>query len=459
MNIDDLGRDAAQEVRRQAESIRVSAPTLGRKSRWLAPAAASAAVVILATALGLMIRDQPDPPIITRPATTTTTIVQEPTTTTTPTTTITIAVGPVLSSPPAEPHIQVGLNDVTLILSLEGDVIGHVQPPLIGPEFYQFRQRRLTEDATSSVNVPDGCQVDAVLEPGTRWMVFCRQVTGNPDPTIAILSADGTVEVIGRIPPGPVGSTTVGHWREVFVRNDGAILAQYSGECEIPHAMFIIDGVARHASGEGFWDEQSVPNSLTYGWLPDGRALVWTEHESGCGSPDSDPGLYAYNIDGSRQLLLPFSDFPAWARVADSATAGLAGQTWLRASFGHGIFGSDGNQYVADPLLSYASKTVAWDRSDGFVYLTEDGMLRWWRPDRDIDVMQFSATDISLGIVDVLDAGGRVVVLDRGGRLVAVDLSTGEERDQPPDLIRRLDSGGLSWSSWGRLRPGSIYRW
>lgn len=248
-------------------------------------------------------------------STTSTTVVSPTTEPPTTTTTTTVAIGSLLSSPPSAPHIQVGLNDVTLILSLAGDLIGHVQPPLVGPEFYQFRQTRLTEEASAFVDVPEGCQVEAVLEAVSTWRVVCRQLTDNPDPTIGILSADGTVEVIGRIPPGPAGSMTLGRWGDMFDRGDEVLLTQFSGECEVPHAMFIVDGVARHVSGEGVWDDAPVPNSFAYGWLPDDRALVWTWHEAGCGSSDPEPGLYAYDIDGSRELLYPVRDFPIWGRI------------------------------------------------------------------------------------------------------------------------------------------------
>lgn len=230
-----------------------------RRHAFLAPAAAIAGVVIVITAVGLLIRDQPAPSIVANPETMTTTLTQE---TTTAVATTTVAVGPVLSAPPSEPHIQVGLNNATLILSLAGDLIGHVQPPLVGPEFYQSRQTRLTDEAIAFVDVPEGCQVEAVLEAVSTWRVVCRQLTDNPDPTIGILSANGMVEVIGRIPPGPAGSTTIGHWGDVFDRGDGVLLAQFSGECEVPHAM-----------------------------------------------------LLAYDIDGSRELLYPIRDFPIWGRI------------------------------------------------------------------------------------------------------------------------------------------------
>lgn len=430
MNLDDLARDAAEEVRRQADSIPVMVPTFSRKTRWLAPAACSAGVVILVTALGLLIRDRQIPPVVTAVLPTTTSVLSNPTSTLPPTTTMTTAIieaGPRLEAAPSEPHIEVGLNDMTLILTIDGGLVGHLRPGVVGPEFYQLRQRRMTAQVQASVNVPDGCQVDALLDPGTRWMVFCRQATDNQDPTIGVLSADGTVEVIGRIPPGPVGSTTVGHWRDAFAREDGALLAQFSGECEIPHAMFIVDGVASHVSGEGFWDDAPVPNSYAFGWLPDGRALVWTEYETGCGSPDPQPGLYAYDLEGTRELLLPFGAHPFWGRVVTSPPAGVAGLTWLRAQYGIGVFGSDGSQFVTDLLRNPSFKSVAWDLGNGFVYLGEAGDLRWWRPNGDLRVATLDGLD-SLTIVDVVDDRGPVVILDDGSALLPIDLTTGELR-------------------------------
>ncbi|HEU4751123.1 MAG TPA: hypothetical protein VFT54_08710, partial [Acidimicrobiia bacterium] len=262
---------------------------------------------------GLLIRDRPAPSIVTNPETTTTTLTQETTTAVTATTT-TVAVGPLLSAPPSEPHIQLGLNDVTLTLSLAGDLIGHVQPPLVGPEFYQRRQRRLTAEVGGNVSIQEDCLVDSVIEPDRTWWVTCDP-EAESGPYIGVLAADGGVTVMGRLPNPPAGASVFGHWQEVFVRQDGALLAQFSGECEVPHAMFIVDGVARHLSGEGFWDDAPVPNSFAYGWLPDGKALVWTWHQAGCGSSDPKPGLYAYDIDGSRELLYPIRDFPIWGRI------------------------------------------------------------------------------------------------------------------------------------------------
>jgi hypothetical protein len=228
--------------------------------------------------------------------------------------TTTTAVGPLLSAPPSEPHIQVGLKDLTLILSVDGELLGHVQPALIGPEFYQDRQRRLTAEVGDRVVVPEDCVVDSVIEDDRSWWVMC-----DPDaasgPYLGVLSADDGVDIVGQLPAPPAGASNLGHWRDVFVRQDGFMLAQFSGECEIPHAMFIFDGVASHVSGEGFWDDAPVPNSLAFGWLPDGRALVWTEHEAGCGSSDPEPGIYSYAINGNRDLLRPIHDFPLWGQV------------------------------------------------------------------------------------------------------------------------------------------------
>ena len=461
MNLDDLGREAAEEVRRQAQSIPVSVPTFSRRTRWLAPAAASAAVVILATAVGLLIRDQPDPPIITSPPTTTTATIQEPTTTTT--TATTIAIGPLLSAPPAGAHIQVGLNDVTLILSLVGEVIGHVQPPLIGPEHYQDRQRRLTAEAGASVTIPEDCLVDSVIQPGASWWVVCDPETAS-GPYMGVLSAEGEITVIGQHPDPPAGARVFGHWREAFVRDDGVILAQFSGECEIPHAMFIIDGIARHVSGDGFWDDVPVPSSYAYGWLPDGRALVWIWGESGCGSSDPEPGFYAYSIDGSRELLHAFPSFPLWGRIVESPPAGVVAQRWIKASH-EGVFGSDGTLFGGNPVPFLGIKNVAWDLGEGFIYLTEGADLRWWRPAGDQLVAAMGELGTSISITDVVDdPEGPVVVLDNGSDPIRVRLNTGQQLPlvEPLHGPVRMWGGGRGayidspdWSE-GELDEGSL---
>jgi hypothetical protein len=305
--------------------------------------------------------------------------------------------------------------------------MGHVQPPLIGPEFYQDRQRRLTAEVGASVTIPEDCLVDSVIEPEGSWWVVCDPETAS-GPYMGVLSPEGgEITVLGRLPDPPSGTRNAGHWVEVFVREDGAIVAQFSGECEIPHAMFIVDGVARHVSGEGIWDDAPVPNSFTYGWLPDGRALVWIWGESGCGSSDPEPGFYAYDIDGSRELLFPTEAVPLWGRIVESPLAGVGAQRWIKATH-EGVFGSDGTLFGGNPVPFRGIKNVAWDRGEGFIYLTEDGDLRWWRPAGEQLVAAIGELGTIISIVDVVDdPEGPVVVLDNGSDPIRVRLNTGQQ--------------------------------
>jgi hypothetical protein len=340
-------------------------------------------------------------------------------------------------------------DDRTLFFGLDGALIGHVQPSLVEPEFYQTRQRRLTAEIGASITIPEACLVDSVIEPGARWWVMCRSIDGF-DPTVGTLSADGRVEVVAQIPT-PTGREVVGHWREVFVRADGALLAQFSGECEVPHAMFVINGEARHLDGSAYWDEARVPDSYAYGWLPDGRALVWIWGESGCGSSDPEPGLYAYDLDGSRELLFSFEATPFWGRMVESSpAAAVHAQLWLRGQFGAGVFGSDGTQFVANPLRSFFIKTVAWDHGEGFVYLSEDGAVRWWRPDADTEIVRFDGPTDDLAIVDVSLLDRQVVIVERNGSLLAFDLITGAASEGAVQRYRRVETGEISFLAGGR---------
>lgn len=87
-----------------------------------------------------------------------------------------------------------------------------------------------------------------------------------------------------------------GHWIWAAASPDGkAILAQWSGECEVPQT-FLIDaarGKPRPVTGSG---------SEAYGWTTDGRAIVGRRADPGC-SDGSAPGLYLATPDGEATLV------------------------------------------------------------------------------------------------------------------------------------------------------------
>jgi hypothetical protein len=108
-----------------------------------------------------------------------------------------------------------------------------------------------------------------------------------------------------RPPPGSAGPNgeTAGHWRYAIESGSGAILAQWSGECEVPTAYWIDeDGTTRIVTGES--DVSTAPESVALGWTPTGRAVVFLPH-GGCGAGAESPGVYLYSSPGVGRVVYP----------------------------------------------------------------------------------------------------------------------------------------------------------
>ena len=83
----------------------------------------------------------------------------------------------------------------------------------------------------------------------------------------------------------------MGHWRDAWLSPDGStILAQWSGECEVPVAFFVGEtGDLRPVTGERDWTRSAL--SVAHGWSRDGRAHV-SLLDGGCGYGHPKPGRY-----------------------------------------------------------------------------------------------------------------------------------------------------------------------
>jgi hypothetical protein len=116
------------------------------------------------------------------------------------------------------------------------------------------------------------------------------------------------------LPPHPAAMTDLsGFWAYALPSPDGrGLLAQWSGECEVPNAFFIVDDVPRPVTGEGrFWES---PNSISLGWSAQGEALVFLTPNDACGDKRV-PGIYAFLAPGDGQLLYPVHGIHSGARM------------------------------------------------------------------------------------------------------------------------------------------------
>jgi hypothetical protein len=100
------------------------------------------------------------------------------------------------------------------------------------------------------------------------------------------------------------GKRSGGHWEYALPSPDGSrLLAQWSGECEVPAAYFA------SADGSEVWPVvggptlADVPESRGLGWATDGRAVVHLM--SGVCGEGRRPGVYLFSESGPGSLLVP----------------------------------------------------------------------------------------------------------------------------------------------------------
>jgi hypothetical protein len=102
--------------------------------------------------------------------------------------------------------------------------------------------------------------------------------------------------------PRPVDTVPGGgSWGYALPGPSGLVLAQWSGECEVPNAMFVTPG----QSPVGVTGEQRLsraPESRALGWDDRGRAIVHLQ-EGECGTSFERPGIYAFTGPGVGELV------------------------------------------------------------------------------------------------------------------------------------------------------------
>jgi hypothetical protein len=173
---------------------------------------------------------------------------------------------------------------------------------------------------------PTGCTTTGLTS--SVRVATCGTVNGNQLlGDRLIVRRNGRWGALIEQPPAPDGVQVNGHWTWATTSPDGrSVLAQWSGECEIPTAFVIsITGrMLRALTGETGAGWTNAPPSTALGWSADGRALATFGGESGCGPTTTiRRGVYAVSpADGSRHLILPLTapqHALAWHAVTHSS--------------------------------------------------------------------------------------------------------------------------------------------
>jgi hypothetical protein len=134
------------------------------------------------------------------------------------------------------------------------------------------------------------------------WLRDAAGVTWRFEPTARRLVRSAAtydthegLQALGRLgkPPGE----RVGHWRLALAGPHGQMLAQWSGECEVPTTYVVSASHQPRLVGK----DRAV-EALARGWTRAGRPLI--EFPNGaCGSGNSRPGLYQEDQPGQLRLI------------------------------------------------------------------------------------------------------------------------------------------------------------
>ena len=150
---------------------------------------------------------------------------------------------------------------------------------------------------------------------GASSYLLCWRPVGNQH-GVFLRVEGGEKTTLPLAPPGPTPTAKyagrAGHWYWAALSPDGTrFLAQWSGECEVPTAFFVslAGGKPIPVTGESDWAKS--PNTMAYGWTPDGRAIVFIPTKPACGTGIFRPGIYLVAESCRRELIWAGNEPPA----------------------------------------------------------------------------------------------------------------------------------------------------
>ena len=158
---------------------------------------------------------------------------------------------------------------------------------------------RVAQRTTTPQELMTGCAVSDRRD-GIRYLVCDGPRDG--DAAIVRIDAAGRRRVLVGAVPGPPDGKRTGRWRWVLVSpGGGRLMAQWSGECEVPSTFLLSTSGAGLRRPEGGKLEHDV-TTHGLGWTPRGDAVVQYD-DAACGTGIPRPGVYLVT-EGSRSRLV-----------------------------------------------------------------------------------------------------------------------------------------------------------
>ncbi|MEA3077270.1 MAG: hypothetical protein QOF60_2178 [Actinomycetota bacterium] len=241
-----------------------------------------------------------------------------------------------IKAPATLPDSGIGVIDgeELVLTDLAGTVLARAQ---VGPGVYPHGAGRpwlaaldhgnvVLDEASGRISPAKGGFAKDCIDPqagGAITVARCGPAEpGSPGGSrIDIDTGDGRgTHLLIAAPPVAAGRDVVGHWAAALPSPDGKwVLAQWSGECEVPVAFFVepATGAPRTVTGEQGVNWTKASNSLAAGWTPEGKAVVALPNKPACGS-GTGAGVYLVKPPTTKQRVFRSkTDSPnvfLWAR-------------------------------------------------------------------------------------------------------------------------------------------------
>jgi hypothetical protein len=146
---------------------------------------------------------------------------------------------------------------------------------------------------------------------------LCRRPSGNQHGTfLRVQGGKRTVLALAR--PGPTPTSKYGgrsgYWDWAALSPDGTkFLAEWRGDCEAPYNFLVSLGGGKPVSVTGEKDWLKSPETLSFGWSSDGRAILFIPTKPACGHGVSHPGVYLVSASFGLQLIWASREPPLYS--------------------------------------------------------------------------------------------------------------------------------------------------